>query len=152
MVLKSKFSQIYLDISRPVNLEALRTSLTLIGFKVLHLKSIFRQIGPKFKTLPDLLENVCFRNLEGAECRSNMDIQQYFIQNLNLVNLKPKPQISLETKISQDLLEILFTSQYLKVIITNLASIIEFFLKYEFWQVGPKIKASLNLHEYQHTG
>ena len=74
MVLKSKFSLIYLEISRPVNLEALRTSLTLIGFKVLQLKSIFRQIGPKFKTLPDLHENVCLRNLEGAECISNMDI------------------------------------------------------------------------------
>ena len=49
MVLKSKFSQIYLEISRPVNLEALRTSLTLIGFKVLQLKSILGKLAPNLK-------------------------------------------------------------------------------------------------------
>ena len=63
-----------------VNLEVLSTSLTLI-FQDL------KQIGPKFKTLPDLFENLNSKNLEDVECISNMGILQYFIQNLNLDKL-----------------------------------------------------------------
>ena len=71
MVPKSESFQIYLEISTPVHLEALSTSLTLI-FQILYLKSIFMQIGRRFKTLPDLFENFPSTNLEGAECRCNM--------------------------------------------------------------------------------
>ena len=92
MVPKSKSCQIYLEISIPVILEVLSTGLTLI-FKILYLKSIFRQIGPKLA--PDLLENMHSRDLKGAECRSNTAILQYFIQNLNLdklvLKLKSRP-------------------------------------------------------------
>ena len=54
---------------------------------MLYPKSILRQIGPKFKTLPGLLENLHSRNLQGVECRSNMDILQYFMESLNLDKL-----------------------------------------------------------------
>ena len=53
----------------------------------MHPKSVFRQFGLKFKTLADLLENLHSRNLEGVEWRSNIDILQYFIENLNLDKL-----------------------------------------------------------------
>ena len=56
-------------------------------FKILYLKTTFWQIGPKFKTLPDLLENVHSINLEGVECISNMDILRYFTKILNLYKL-----------------------------------------------------------------
>ena len=71
MVPKSKSCQIYLEISTPINLEA--QSLTLI-FQDFVSKIYFRQIVPKFKTSPDLLENVYSSNLEGVESRSNIDI------------------------------------------------------------------------------
>ena len=86
MVPKSKYSQIYLEISTPVNLEALKTSLTLI-FQDFISKIYFKQIDPKFKTLPDLLENLHSKNLRSVECGSNVDILQYSIQNLNLDKL-----------------------------------------------------------------
>ena len=73
MVPKSKSCRIYLEISTPVNLEAQSTSLTLI-FQDFVSKICFRQIVPKFKTSPDLLENVYSSNLEGVESRSNIDI------------------------------------------------------------------------------
>ena len=73
MVPKSKSFQICLEISTPVNLEALSTSLTL------RFEDISRQIGPKFKILPDLLKNLHSRNLEDVEYRFNTGILRYFI-------------------------------------------------------------------------
>ena len=75
MVLKSKPSWIYLEFDE------------FDIFKILYLKSTFWQIGPKFKTLPDLLENVHSLNLECVECISNMDILRYFTKILNLYKL-----------------------------------------------------------------
>ena len=86
MVPKSKSFQIYLEISTPVNLESLSTKLTLT-FLDFTSKIYLGKNGPKFKTLPDLLENLHSRNLEGVECRFNMNILGYFIQNLNLDKL-----------------------------------------------------------------
>ena len=70
LVLKVKSHQVFLKICIRVNV-----------------LSCFWQFGPKFKTLTDLLENLHSTNLEGAECRSEMDILQHFIQNLNLSKL-----------------------------------------------------------------
>ena len=108
---KSKSCQIYLEMSTPVNLEALSTSLTLIFQE--YLKSIFRQISDNFKTFRDLLKNLHLINLEHVECG-------------HLTRFYPKPkfgQIGLKTEISSDMFEILFTSQYLKVLTTNLTSL-----------------------------
>ena len=69
MVPKSKSCQIYLEISTPVNLEILYLKSQDFLSKI-----YFRQIVPKFKTSPDLLENVYSSNLEGVESRSNIDI------------------------------------------------------------------------------
>ena len=80
---------------------------------ILCLKSIFRQIGDKFKTLQDLLKNLHLVNLEHVEC-----------EHLTIFYSKPKfVQICPKTKISQDLFEILFMSQYLKVLTMNLTSL-----------------------------
>ena len=74
---------------------------------------IFRQIGYKSKTLRDLLKNLHFINLQRVECG-----------HLTIFYSKPKfGQIGPKTKISSDLFEILFTSQYLKVLTTNLTSL-----------------------------
>ena len=80
---------------------------------ILCLKSIFRQIGDKFKTLQDLLKNLHLVNLEHVECK-----------HLTIFYSKPKfVQIGPKTKISWDLFEILFMSQYLKVLTMNLTSL-----------------------------
>ena len=80
---------------------------------ILCLISIFRQIGDKFKTLQDLLKNLHLVNLEHVEC-----------EHLTIFYSKPKfVQICPKTKISQDLFEILFMSQYLKVLTMNLTSL-----------------------------
>ena len=50
-------------------------------------KSIFRQIGPKFKASPDLLKSLHSRNVEDVECKSSIDILRYFMQNLYLDKL-----------------------------------------------------------------
>ena len=77
------------------------------------MKYIFRQIGHKFKTLRDFLKNLHLVNLGRVECR-----------HLTIFYSKPKfGQIGPKTKISSDLFEILFTSQYLKVLTTNLTSL-----------------------------
>ena len=70
------------------------------------------------------------RNLEGVQCRSDMGILTYFIQNLNFVH------------------EAIFKGAYNGSDI-NIFNIIS--LKCKFGQIVPKIKASLNLHEYAHT-
>ena len=79
----------------------------------LYLKYIFRQIGHKFKTLRDLLKNLHLINLERVEC----GYLTIFYSKLKFGQIGPK------TKISLDLFEILFTSQYLKVLTTNLTSL-----------------------------
>ena len=62
----------------------------------------------KFETLRDLLKNLQLLNLE----------------RFTIFYSKPKfGQIGPKTKISWDLFEILFTSQYLKVPTTNLVSL-----------------------------
>ena len=82
-----------------------------------------RQTGPKCKTSADLLEKLHSRNLEDAECRAEC---------LTIFNSKPKfGQIGLKSKISSDLLETLFTSQSLKVRITN--------LKHKYFNILSKI-------------
>ena len=80
---------------------------------MLYLKSIFRQIGHKFKTLQDLLKNLHLINLERVECG-----------HLTIFYSKSKfGQIGPKTKISSDLFKILFMSQYLKVLTANLTSL-----------------------------
>ena len=71
MVPKSKYCQIYLEISTPVN---------LVIYKILYLKYIFKPIGPKFKDSNDLIENLHSRNFEDIVCRSNMDILRCFTE------------------------------------------------------------------------
>ena len=74
---------------------------------------MFRQIGHKFKTLRDLLKNLHLINLERVECG-----------HLAIFYSKPKfGQIAPKTKISSNLFETLFTSEYLKVLTTNLTSL-----------------------------
>ena len=88
-------------------------------FNSLYLKSIFRQIGHKFKTLWDLLKNLHLINLEHVECGY-----------LTIFYSKPKfGQRGPKTKILSDLFEILFTIQYLKVLIMNLTSLFWYFNK-----------------------
>ena len=116
-------------------------------FKILYLKSIFRQIGHKLKTLRDLHKNLHLINLERVECGHR-----------TIFYSKPKfRQIGPKTKITSDLFKILFMSQYtflsswkcLQRIWHHYFCII--YLKYKFGRISPKIKTSLNLHEYSHT-
>ena len=74
------------------------------------------------------------------------DILRYFIQNLNLDKLV--------LKLKSHRIYLKFCSRVkiwecLQQIWHHYFNII--YLKYEFGQISPKIKASLNLHEYSHT-
>ena len=108
-------------------------------FKILYLISIFKQIGHKFKTIRDLHKNLHLINLERVEC----DILRYFIQILNLDKLILKLK---SHRIYLKLCSWVKIWKCLKRIWHHYFNII--YLKYKFGQIGPNIKASLNLHKY----
>ena len=62
MILKSKSCPIFLGICTPVNLKALSMNLTLIFYDFIS------------KTSPDLIASLYSRDLEGVECRSDVDV------------------------------------------------------------------------------
>ena len=76
----------------------------------------------------------------------NADILRYFIQNLNLDKLVLKLK---SHRIYSNFCSLINIWKCLQRIWHHYFNII--YLKYKFGQIGPKIKASLNLHEYLHT-
>ena len=76
----------------------------------------------------------------------NADILRYFIQNLNLDKLVLKLK---SHRIYSNFCSRINIWKCLQRIWHHYFNII--YLKYKFGQIGPKIKASLNLHEYSHT-
>ena len=75
----------------------------------------------------------------------NADILRYFIQNLNL------DKLVLELKSHRIYSKYCSRVKIWKCLQRIWLHFFNIYLKYKFAQIGPEIKASLNMHEYSHT-